>query len=129
MQDYSWYSQINKPVLTPPAEVFPIAWTILYTLMALSLFFFLKDGYTKDKTVPLLNFAIQLILNLSWSPVFFGMHNTKLALIIVLLMIVFTVFTITGFYKFSKTAGILLIPYLLWIIFAAYLNFEIIRLN
>ena len=122
-----WYEELNKPFLTPPAFVFPIAWTILYILMAVSVFFFVRES--KERIYPLVIFSIQLLLNLLWAPTFFMSHNIQMALLIVLLMIAFTAYTISLFYKQSKISAYLLIPYLLWIIFAAYLNFEFLRLN
>lgn len=129
MQDSLWYYSLNKSPLTPPEAVFPIAWTILYVMIALSLFFYVKDGLTKEKLTPLVVFTIQIILNLLWSPVFFESHNIKLAFIIIVLLIIFVLINIILFYKTSKIAAYLLIPYFLWLIFAAYLNFEIVMLN
>ncbi len=129
MQDSLWYYSLNKSPLTPPEAVFPIAWTILYVMIALSLFFYVKDGLTKEKLTPLVVFTIQIILNILWSPVFFESHNIKLAFIIIVLLIIFVLINIILFYKTSKIAAYLLIPYFLWLIFAAYLNFEIVMLN
>ena len=125
----NWYTLLNKPVLTPPAQVFSIAWGILYILILLSFIFYVKNGINKDKLAPLILFFVQLALNFLWAPVFFGFHNIKLAFIIVILMIIFVVATIISFNRTSKPAAYLLIPYLAWICFAAYLNFEYIRLN
>ena len=129
MQNSLWYYSLNKSPLTPPEAVFPIAWTILYVMIALSLFFYVKDGLTKEKLTPLVVFTIQIILNILWSPVFFESHNIKLAFIIIVLLIIFVLINIILFYKTSKIAAYLLIPYFLWLIFAAYLNFEIVMLN
>lgn len=129
MQYFSWYNTIAKPALTPPASVFPPVWTVLYIMIGLSFIFYIKDGIKKEDTLALTFFFVQLILNLLWSPVFFGLHNIKLAMIIVILMIIFVLATIICFYKKSKPAAFLLIPYLIWISFAAYLNFGIMRLN
>ncbi len=126
---YNWYNALNKPFLTPPSVVFPIAWTILYTMIALSAFFFLKNGFSKEKILPFSVFVVQLGLNLAWSPVFFGKHDINGAFLIVVLLAVFVLFNIILFYKYSKIAGILLIPYFIWVIFASYLNYEFIRLN
>lgn len=126
---YEWYAQLNKPLLSPPAYIFPIVWTILYTMMALSLYVFLSNGMTKGKVSGLVAFFMQLILNLLWSPVFFGLHSIKYAFVIVVFMVVFTIITIYEFYKYSKFAAVLLMPYLFWILFATYLNFEFMRLN
>lgn len=126
---YNWYNALNKPFLTPPPNIFPIAWTILYTMIALSAFYFLKNGFSKEKILPFTVFVIQLCLNFAWTPVFFDKHNINGAFLIVILLAVFVLFNIILFYKHSKIAGILLIPYFLWIIFASYLNYGFIRLN
>ncbi len=129
MQNSLWYYSLNKSPLTPPAAVFPIAWTILYIMIALSLFFYIKDGLRQEKIIPLVIFITQIILNLLWTPVFFESHDIKLAFFIIIALIILVFINIILFYKKSKTAAFLLIPYFLWLIFAAYLNYEIIKLN
>ena len=129
MQNSLWYYSLNKSPLTPPEAVFPIAWTILYIMIALSLFFYIKDGLRQEKIIPLVIFITQIILNLLWTPVFFESHNIKLAFFIIIALIILVFINIILFYKKSKTAAFLLIPYFLWLIFAAYLNYEIIKLN
>ena len=129
MQNSLWYYSLNKSPLTPPAAVFPIAWTILYIMIALSLFFYIKDGLRQEKIIPLVIFITQIILNLLWTPVFFESHDIKLAFFIIIALIILVFVNIILFYKKSKTAAFLLIPYFLWLIFAAYLNYEIIKLN
>ena len=129
MKDSLWYYALNKSPLTPPAWVFPIAWTILYLMVAISLLFYVKGGLSKDKAIPLLVFSLQIVLNILWSPVFFDSHDINLAFVIILMLIVFVFANIILFYKKSKLSAYLLIPYFLWLIFAGYLNFEIIRLN
>ena len=129
MQNSLWYYSLNKSPLTPPAAVFPIAWTILYIMIALSLFFYIKDGLRQEKIIPLVIFITQIILNLLWTPVFFESHDIKLTFFIIIALIILVFINIILFYKKSKTAAFLLIPYFLWLIFAAYLNYEIIKLN
>ncbi len=129
MQNMEWYNSLNKPFLAPPSSVFAPVWTILYIMIALSLIFFLKGGMNKDKTAPLIFFIIQLALNFAWTPVFFGLQNIGLALIIIILMWLFTLLTVIFFFRHSKIASLLLIPYLVWISFAFYLNFGYFVLN
>jgi len=129
MYNNLWYQSLNKSALTPPGYVFSVAWTILYILMAITVFLYIKGGINKEKTFALWVFGIQLILNLLWSPIFFGLHNVYLAFGIILLLLILVLWVIVLFHKTSKTAAYLLVPYFLWLIFAAYLNFEIIRLN
>ena len=125
----NWYKFLQKPPFTPPAIVFTVAWTILYILIFLSFVFYVKTGITKEKLVPIILYLIQLALNFAWPYVFFRVHNMELGLILIILMIILVTLTITLFYKTSKTASFLLVPYLLWLFFAAYLNFGFIKLN
>ena len=129
MQNSLWYYSLNKSPLTPPEAVFPIVWTILYIMIAISLFFYIKDGFRQEKIIPLVIFITQIILNLLWTPVFFESHDIKLAFFIIIALIILVFINIILFYKKSKTAAFLLIPYFLWLIFASYLNYEIIKLN
>jgi benzodiazapine receptor len=124
-----WYDTLSKPSFTPPNWVFSPAWTILYTLMAISLFFVLKTANSKDKTYGLVFFAIQLFLNGLWSVLFFGLHSILGALANIILLLLFIILTMLKFYKISKPAFYLLIPYLLWVSFATALNFAVFILN
>jgi len=119
----NWYVTLNKPFFSPPNWVFGPVWTILYILMGYSLYL-----VWKKKKVPSV-FWLQLILNASWSIIFFGMKNPGLALIDIALLWVAIVLTIKSFYKISKSAAYLLIPYLLWVSFASILNISIWLLN
>ena len=128
MYNSEWYNSLTKPFLAPPDWIFQPMWLMLYTTILVSflIYLFTKDY---DKIRGYTYFAIQLILNFLWSTVFFGMKNISLALIVILLIIVFTILTIKEFYSVSKAAGVILIPYLIWIIFAAYLNGGYLLLN
>ena len=125
----AWYNTLNKPIITPPAGVFAPVWVILYILMGLSFYFFISKGFSKGKIFPTILFAIQLLLNIIWSPIFFALQNIGLALIIVILMWFSILLTIFTFYKYSKLASLLLIPYFLWVTFAVYLNIGFWVLN
>ena len=124
-----WYNNLYKFPLTPPTWVFTPVWTLLYITIAISLFLFLKSGFTKEKILPLVFFTIQMLLNFVWTPVFFGMQNVRNAYIIIVLLVVFLALTIISFYRFSKISAYLLVPYLIWSLFAAYLNFYILINN
>ncbi len=115
----NWYNSLPLSSLTPPDWVFPIVWTILYFLMAISAF--LVWGKTSPRY-----FVLQLITNGLWPFLFFYLHNPTAALIDILFMIVFVCLTIKTFYKASKMAAYLLIPLLCWILFACYLNAYIV---
>lgn len=117
----TWYPTLNKPLETPPKFVFPIVWTFLYILMGIS-FWLVWMAPSKDKYAAFLIFALQLILNFLWSWMFFYLRSPILGLIDVsaLWMAIFA--TIVIFWRHSKWAAYLLIPYLLWVSYAACLN-------
>ena len=125
----NWFHTLKKPVFSPPDWVFAPVWTILYVMIFLSIVFFLKTGGIKQKIIPLFFFIFQLLLNFSWSGVFFGMQKIGFALCIIVLLWVSLLITILLFYKHSKVSAWLLVPYFLWVCFATYLNFEYWRLN
>lgn len=125
-----WYAILKKPSFNPPNLVFPLAWTILYILIATAAYLVWKQrnkSVTYNTTAGI--YFIQLLLNFSWSIVFFGMHQVLGALLIITLLWVSIIFNIRWFGKFSKTAAWLLVPYILWVSFAALLNFNIYLLN
>ena len=127
--DLTWYETLNRPPFTPPAWVFAPAWTILYTMMFVSLILVIRTKTFENKTNAIILFLIQLLFNFLWSPAFFYWHNIKLAFIIIILLLIFLVATIAFFYRISKISAFLLIPYLLWICFAIYLNFGFMLMN
>lgn len=129
MQNTEWFNSLNKPLLNPPSEIFTPVWIFLYITIGLSLLLFLKDGFNKTKIIPIVFFSIQLLLNFIWSPIFFGMQNIRLAMIVIALMWLFILLTIIAFKQHNKTSAMLLIPYFLWVSFACYLNFSFLRLN
>ncbi len=123
-----WYSTLQKPMLNPPAWLFGPVWVTLYLLMGVSLWLIWKSDSAEKKRAIWL-FVIQLALNAVWSPVFFGARSVGNALAIIVLLWAAIVLTILIFKKISKTAAWLLVPYILWVSFAAYLNFAIWMLN
>jgi benzodiazapine receptor len=127
----SWYSTINKPGFTPPGWIFGPVWISLYLMMGISLFLVWKKAVeTKNFSRKWITFfAIQLALNTLWSILFFGLHSPMLAFVEILLLWLFILLTLIEFRKISTAAGLLLIPYLFWVSFAAFLNFSIWRLN
>ena len=129
MIDLNWLNTLNRPALMPPSAVFSIVWPILYVMIFLSLYFYLKDGFSKSHFVGIFFFFLQLALNFAWVPVFFGLHKIAYSLVIIFALLVFVAITILLFFKKSQIAGWLLVPYLLWLCFATYLNYEIVRLN
>lgn len=129
MYNSVWFNSLTKPFLNPPSKVFPPVWSVLYILIFISLFFYIVAKTGNLKMRGYLYFGVQILLNLLWSPVFFLAHNIALALFIVILLDIFVVLTIKSFYKMSKISAFLLVPYLLWIFFATYLNFAYLILN
>lgn len=129
MQNIDWYNGLNKPFLNPPDWIFLPVWTILYIMIIISFVFFIKGKYSRAKLLPLIFFTIQMFLNIIWSGIFFGMENIGAALIVLIFMWIFILLTVITFYKHSKTASILLIPYFIWGSFALYLNFSFYILN
>ena len=125
----TWYETLNKPAFTPPSQIFAPAWIILYTMMFAALIFFLKAKTDLDKTQGTALFLAQLIFNMLWSPVFFYWKNLSLSLVIIVLLAIFIIATIISFFKVSKFSAILLIPYFLWVCFAAYLNYGFMLMN
>lgn len=121
----TWYAYLDKPSFAPPNWVFGPVWTTLYTLIGISLFLIWQN---KKKPSTKL-FFFHLFLNAIWSPIFFGLKNLGLAFVVILVMDITLVLIIKYFYKFSKLASYLLVPYLLWISFASVLNFSIWQLN
>lgn len=124
----SIYSTINKPPISPPGFIFPIVWIILYILMGISSYLIYVSEHP-NKTNALKTYAIQLFFNFWWSIIFFRFSLYLFAFIWLLIMIALIVIMIYQFYQISPLASYLLIPYLLWCSFAAYLNYMIYMLN
>ena len=126
----TWYAALNKPVFNPPNWIFGPVWISLYLLMGVSLYLVLSME-PKDLAVKkaLWVFAIQLVLNAIWTPLFFGAKLPLIAFIEILVLWIFIVLTIVKFKPLSKAAAYLLIPYLLWVSFASILNGALWLLN
>lgn len=122
-----WYSKQKKPSFNPPSWIFGPVWTMLYLLMGISLYLVLISG--KLTNLAIIIFSIQLFLNLIWTGIFFGMKKPLFAFIEIILLWASILINILVFYEISRTASYLLIPYLLWVSFAAVLNFSIWWLN
>lgn len=126
----TWYRTLNKPSFNPPNSVFGPVWATLYFLMgiAVGLVSLRGEDHARVRLAQSL-FAIQLALNSGWSFIFFGRRSPFLAFLEILLLWVAIIVTIAAFFRLSRLAGLLLVPYLLWTTFAAVLNFSIWRLN
>ena len=121
-----WYSELNKPIWTPPNWVFPVAWPILYLCMSYS-------GATlasiDSAGSALALWALQIALNTLWTPVFFGLENIKVGLIVIFLLLLSVATCTYVFWMQSFLSGLLFLPYLAWVTFAAALNMAVFRLN
>ncbi|MDF2656571.1 MAG: tspO [Bacillota bacterium] len=128
MNSMEAYDAVSKPDLVPPNWVFPIVWTILYILMGISAYLvYVSESPYRNSALRI--YAIQLAMNFLWSIIFFNLQMYLLAFIWLLLLVVMIVFMILSFYQVNKTAAYLQIPYLLWVLFAGYLNLSIYLMN
>ncbi|VVT12964.1 Tryptophan-rich protein TspO [Sphingomonas sp. EC-HK361] len=127
--DSAWYRALQKPALTPPGWLFPVAWTILYILMGLALAVILHARGARGRGGALALFVVQFVLNLIWTPVFFGQHKVSLALWIIVAMLVAATATTIAFGRIRRVAAWLMVPYLVWISFAGVLNWRIDQFN
>jgi len=125
----SWYSTINKPFFNPPNWIFSPVWTTLFILIGISFYLVWQKDFGKNKKEALNIYFSQLFLNFLWSILFFTFQNPLLAFIEILILWLVIFLNIKIFYKIDKKAGYLLIPYILWVSFAALLNFSIFLLN
>ena len=122
----NWYSGLVKPSWTPPSWVFGPVWSVLYLCMAVAAWLVWRKG---NALVPLTFFAVQLAFNAAWSWLFFGLHSPGAALIDIVLLWIAIAATTIAFWRRSVVAGLLFLPDLAWVSFAATLNFAIWRLN
>ncbi len=124
-----WYANLDKSSLTPPNIVFPIVWNILFVLMGLAAWRVWSSDDKGLKKLAIAVFVFQLILNVFWSYLFFGIQRPDLALFEIIVLWVFIFLTFVLFYKSDRVAGFLFLPYFLWVSFAIHLNYSIVQLN
>ena len=126
----TWYAALNKPAFNPPNSIFGPVWTTLFLLMGISAYLIWRKGvHDKNVKIALLIFIVQLLLNVTWSFLFFGLHSPSSAFFEIIILWLAILVTVFSFMKISKPAGILLLPYLLWVSFASVLNFSLWKLN
>jgi tryptophan-rich sensory protein len=125
----TWYATLRKPFFTPPNWIFSPVWISLFILMGISLFMVWRRQDHPQFKIAFIFFFVQLILNVLWSAAFFGLRSPLFGLIDIVLLWAAILVTIKSFFKVSKTAGLLLTPYLLWVSFAVLLNFVLWVLN
>ena len=125
----SFYPSLRKPTWTPPGWLFGPVWTLLYILMGVAAWRIWSQFGWRGARVPLTLFLVQLVLNALWTPAFFGLRRPDLGLVVILLLWAVLAATTIAFGRSDRRAGLLLLPYLAWVSFAAVLNFELWRLN
>ncbi len=126
----TWYKTLSKPAFNPPNSIFSPVWITLFLLMGISLFLvWQKNHKDREVKIALLFFTAQLVLNILWSILFFGLKSPLWAFVEIIILWLAILLTIIKFFKVSKPAGYLLLPYILWVSFAAFLNFSLWRLN
>ncbi|WP_199722669.1 TspO/MBR family protein [Haloplanus aerogenes] len=128
-----WYGTLQRPALAPPNWVFGPVWTVLFALMGIAVWLVWRrlHGSAADRRarVALAVFAIHFVANLAWSAAFFGLQSVDLGLAVILVLLALILLTIRAFAWVDRRAALLLVPYLLWVCFAAYLNYRFWVLN
>lgn len=124
-----WFDALRKPDIMPPGWAFPVAWTTLYILLGLAIALILQAKQAPGRKIAILLFAAQMLLNFSWSPVFFGMHQIAPALFIIVVMLSLSIAATFIFARIRQLAAWLMMPYLAWLAFASLLNYRILELN
>ena len=124
-----WFDALQKPSFMPPGPVFGIVWPILYALIGIAVAMILAEPSSPRRQAALTLFFIQLVLNFAWSPIFFAAHDIQLANIVIFVMAVVAAIAARLFLKMRREAGLLMVPYLAWLVFAATLNSTIASLN
>jgi len=124
-----WYAVLQKPSFQPPAWMFGVVWTTLYTLIGIALALVLREPPSNQRRDALWLFGGQLALNFAWSPVFFGMHMIDVALVIIAAMLAMALVAAIYFRRLNSLSGWLMLPYLLWLCLATALNYETGKLN
>lgn len=125
----AWYVALAKPGFTPPGWVFPVAWTILYILIGFALASILAARGARWRVLGTSLFAAQFALNLAWTPLFFGAHKVGTALVVIIAILALSLGTTYVFSRIRASAAALMVPYLVWLAFAAVLNWQIAHLN
>ncbi len=125
----AWFQSLDKPATFPPPATFGIVWTILYAMMGFAFALVCAAWGSKLRRWAIIAFLIHLAINLTWSPVFFGQEDIRLALFVIIVLDVAAIVTTILFFKVRKWAGLLMLPYIAWILFATLLNWQFLQLN
>jgi benzodiazapine receptor len=125
----SWYAMLEKPSFQPPGWLFGVAWAIFYTMMAVALAMILNARGAAGRGLAVGIFILHLIANFAWSPTFFGAHQVTLAFYLLLTILALAVLSTILFWRIRRAAGLLMLPYLVWLCFASTLNYATDQLN
>ncbi len=126
----TWFATLEKPAFSPPNWLFAPVWTLLYIMMGVAAFLVWRKGLeNRQVRIALIVFLVQLVLNVLWSVVFFGLESPLFGVVVIVILWVAILLTVLKFYRISLTASVLMWPYLLWVTFAAVLNSSIWLLN
>ena len=130
MGSMEYFELLEKPPLSPPGWLFPIVWTVLFTLMGIASYFVVEsEAETEEKVSALKIYFLQLVFNFLWSIFFFNLELYAFSFIWLLTLLFLIILTTVRFWRIDKRAGILMLPYIAWVLFAAYLNLGIALLN
>lgn len=124
-----WFAALAKPAIYPPPAIFGIVWTLLYAMIGLAFALVCASWGARFRVPAILAFVVQLLVNLAWSPVFFAMHEIRIALGVLVGLDVAVLVTLVLFWRVRRLAAVLLLPYLAWIVFATMLNWQFLVLN
>ena len=124
-----WFASLNRPEIYPPAWAFPVVWTLLYILLGLALAMILHARGTKGRGVAVSLFILQMLMNFAWSPLFFAAHQLEAGFWLIVAMFGTALLATLSFWRIRKMAAVLMLPYLGWLAFAGFLNFQFWQLN
>lgn len=125
----TWYVNLVKPTWTPPSWLFGPVWITLYVFMGIAAYLIWQSRKMPGAKLALYVYGIQLCLNALWSIIFFGLKNPGFAFVEIIILLIFIIITAALFWRINKIAGVLFLPYIVWVSFAAFLNYAIWRLN
>ena len=124
-----WFQALEKPALFPPPATFGLVWTVLYFIMGLAFALVCAAWGSRFRVPAIIAFVVHFVFNLAWSPVFFTQHDIGMALGVIIALDLALIVTVVLFFKVRKWAGVLLLPYLAWALFATLLNFQFLQAN
>lgn len=125
----AWFNSLTKPAIFPPLALFGIVWTVLYVLLGFAMAMICASPASGYRTLAIIAFILQLVLNLAWSPLFFAAHEMSAAFGLMILLDCAVVLTILLFWKVRPVAGWMLVPYLAWVLFATVLTWQFLQQN